>query len=98
MGGRGRGLAGVPAHGRRGPDAGVPVNANGGREVEVGESYWIFTSENDVENGLGNQTNRAGGCLRTIEAEDCLSAAERFAVSCTDTDLAQMAEMLTGLK
>ena len=58
----------------------------------------VFSSESDVDNGLGNQTNRAGGGLRTIEAEDCLAAAERFAVSCTDTDLAQMAEMLTGLK
>ena len=53
----------------------------------------VFTSESDLENGLDNQTN-----LNTIEAEDCLAAAERFAVSCTDTDLAQMAEMLTGLK
>ena len=58
----------------------------------------VFTSENDIENGLDNQANRVGGGLRTIEAEDCLAAAERFAVSCTDTDLAQMAEMLTGLK
>ena len=54
----------------------------------------VFTSENDVENGLDNQTNRAGG----LGAEDCLAAAEHFAISCTDTDLAQMAEMLTGLK
>ena len=53
----------------------------------------VFTSESDLENGLDNQTN-----LRAIDAEDCLAAAERFAVSCTDTDLAQMAEMLTGLK
>jgi len=72
---------------------GVPIFPN------AGESYWVFTSENDVENSFDNQTDRAGdGGLRTIEAEDCLAAAERFAVSCTDTDLAQMAEMLTGLK
>ena len=59
----------------------------------------MFTSESDLENDFDNLTNRAGGGgLRTIEAEDCLAAAERFAVSCTDTDLAQMAEMLTGLK
>ena len=59
----------------------------------------MFTSENDVENSFDNQTDKAGdGGLRAIEAEDCLAAAERFAVSCTDTDLAQMAEMLTGLK
>ena len=41
----------------------------------------MFTSENDVENGLDNHTNRAGG----LGAEDCLAAAEHFAISCTDT-------------
>ena len=50
----------------------------------------MFKSEDDVENGADNQT----GGFNTIEAEDCLAAAERFAVSCNDTDL----EMLTGLK
>jgi len=61
--------------------------------VETGSCYWLFTS--DVENGADNQTNKVGGFTTTIEAEDCLAAAECFAVSLNDT---QMAEMLTGLK
>ena len=61
-------------------------------------SHRVFTSEGDLENDFDNLMNRADGGLRTIEAEDCLAAAERFAISCIDTDLAQMAEMLTGLK
>merc|ERR1719229_1415600 len=69
---------------------GIPVTTESG--------YWVFTSESDLENDVDNLMNRADGGLRTIEAEDCLAAAERFAISCTDTDLAQMAEMLTGLK
>ena len=60
----------------------------------ISHFHRVFTSASDVENGLDNQTNRAGG----LGAEDCLAAAEYFAISCNDTDLAQMAEMLTGLK
>lgn len=61
--------------------------------VETGSCYWLFTS--DVETGADSQTNKV---TTTIEAEDCLAAAECFAVSLNDTDLTQMAEMLTGLK
>ena len=57
----------------------------------------MFTSDDEVENGADNQTNRVA-VFTNMEAEDCLAAAERLAVSCNDTDLAQMAEMLTGLK
>merc|ERR1719322_384505 len=80
---------------RMGAEALTPAGPRSdGVPVAAGKSYWVFTSESDVENGLDNQTNRAGG----LGAEDCLAAAEHFAISCTDTDLAQMAEMLTGLK
>ena len=54
----------------------------------------VLTSDDNVENDADNQTNNVGGGFPTIEAEDCLAAAEGLAVSCNDTDL----EMLTGLK